>query len=188
MESRAQRSSRRSAANKNDPQQASNLVPFPQSLLTTSQRPAKKRRTDPAKPLKPTIESGKSKWTTYRVSPIPSTYDAVSFQTALCESLQLGPHTKPTIHSFASYRSHERTATITFSDLPLILSPASPAGTAGGKTEWLIDIVHPLSRQLDRVCIDVNFSGFTPLSPLVNDAEHIIEYVTGCESLRFTDQ
>jgi nucleoside phosphorylase len=119
----------------------------------------------------------KSEGTTYRVSRIPDTYSADSFHDALRISLHLKPHTTLIIHSFASDWLQRRTATITFSDTPSKLYSAG-ADNAGGKTtEWRVNIVHPLSIQSDTVCIDRHFTGFTPVSPLDNDVEHLVEYV-----------
>lgn len=82
-----------------------------------------------------------------------------------------------TVYSLASYGPQQRTATITFSDTPFRLY-STVADDARGKTiEWRLNIVHPLSTQTDTVCINTHFMGFTPVSPLENDEEHLIEYV-----------
>jgi hypothetical protein len=123
-------------------------------------------------------QPAKSQWTTYRVSQIPATYDSVSLHDALCVSLQLEQHVTLTIHSFASKGLQQRMSTITFSDTPSRLCSAGADDGRGNTTEWRVDIVHPSSTQTDTVCIDTHFTGFTPLSPLANDEEHLIEYVT----------
>jgi hypothetical protein len=62
------------------------------------------------------------------------------------------------------------------------------ADDARGKTaNWPVYIVHPLSKQTDTVHIDTHFSGFTPVSPLDNDEEHLIEYAARCELRAFAD-
>jgi hypothetical protein len=121
------------------------------------------------------------------VSPIPNTYDATSFHDALRISLQLESHTTLTIHSFASDWSQQRTATITFSDTPSGLYSVGVDDVCGKTTEWKVNIVHPLSKQTDTVCIDTHFTGFTPVSPLTNDEEHSIEYVARCKVRTFAD-
>lgn len=82
-----------------------------------------------------------------------------------------------TVHSFSSDGPLYRTATITFSDTPSTLYSAGADNVRGKRTEWTLDIVHPGSKQIDIVRIDIHFTGFTPLSPLDNDEEHLIEYV-----------
>ena len=121
------------------------------------------------------------------MSPIPNTYDATSFQNALRISLGLESHTTLTIHSFASDWSQQRTATITFSDTPSGLYSVGVDDVCGKTTEWKVNIVHPLSTQTDTVCIDTHFKGFTPVSPLANDEEHLIEYVARCKLRTFAD-
>lgn len=117
MAPRTRRSSHQPDANKNDTVEASSLpsIFLAPTVLTASQRPAKKRRTRTrtgalSESLEPTAGSSKSQWTTYRVSQIPNTYDAISFHNALRISLQLESHTTLTIHSFASNRSQQRIA------------------------------------------------------------------------------
>jgi hypothetical protein len=109
------------------------------------------------------------------VSRIPNTYDTISFHDALRVSLQLESHTTLTIHSFASNRSGQITATVTFSDTPSRLYSVGADDARGKTTEWRVDIVHPLSKQTDTLCIDTHFKGFTAVSPLDNDEEHLIE-------------
>lgn len=137
--------------------------------------------------MEPTADSSKSQWTTYRVSPIPNTYDATSFHNALRISLRLESHITLNIHSFASDWSQQRTATITFSDTPSGLYSVGADNVCGKTTEWKVNIVHPLSTQTDTVCIDTHFRGFIPVSPLANDEEHLIEYVARCKLRTFAD-
>ena len=181
MSSRTLRSSRKSCASEQDTIQASALCSRV-SLTSTDcflQRPAKRRRVGkgndtPSRSSKSNVDSAKAQWTTYRVSGIPDTYDEGSFREALHASLQLNQHTALSIHSFASNRSQGRSATITFSNTPTRLR--STEADAGSKTtEWPVDIVHPLSTQTDTICIDTHFRGFTPISPVANDEEHLIE-------------
>jgi hypothetical protein len=110
------------------------------------------------------------------VTGIPNTYDEASFHHALRIGLQLESHTTLKIHSFASNWSQQRIATITFGDTPSRPSSAGADDARGKTTEWRVNIVHPLSTQTDTVYIDTHFTGFTPLSPLHNDEEHLIEY------------
>jgi hypothetical protein len=168
------------------------FLPSSWRLLTASQRPVKKRRTDTrsgalSESLEPTVGSSKSQWTTYRVTEIPNTYDEASFHHALRISLQLESHTTLTIHSFASNWSQQRIATITFSNTPSRLSSAGADDTRGKTTGLGVNIVHPLSTQTDTVCIDTHFTGFTPVSPLYNDEEHLIECVSRRELKTFTN-
>lgn len=111
---------------------------------------------------------------------IPDTYDEGSFREALRDSLQLEQHTTLTTHSFSSNKLQQRVATITFSKTPASLCSAG-SDARSKTTEWVVDIVHPLSKQSDTICIDTHFRGFTPISPLANDKEHSIEYVAECE-------
>jgi hypothetical protein len=110
----------------------------------------------------------KPHWTTYRVSRIPDFYSAETFHDALRASLQLEQRITLTVHSFASDGSHQRTSTITFSDNPALLD-------SHDKAEWKVGLIRPSSTHTDMVFIDTHFIGFTPLSPLANEEEHMIE-------------
>jgi hypothetical protein len=112
------------------------------------------------------------------VSQIPHFYDEDSFRNALLVSLQLEKHITLTIHSFASITPGLRTTTITFSDDPSWLYSATAEDARQKPTEWRVELVHQPSTQKDTVLIDTHFKGFTPVSPLANDEEHLIEYVT----------
>ena len=68
-----------------------------------------------------------------------------------------------------------------------MLFSAGATDARGKTTEWRVDIVLPLSTQIDTVCIDTHFTGFTPVSPLANDEEHLIEYVAAYRSKAFAD-
>ena len=147
------------------------------------------RHDTPSESSKTTLrQSAKSQWTTYRVSQIPDTYDEDSFRDALRASLlQLEQDVTLTIHSFASKGSQQRVSTITFSDTPSGLCSARADEARGKTTEWRVDIVHPSSKQTDIVYIDTHFTGFTPISPLANDEEHLIECAAAYGSRTFAD-
>ena len=113
---------------------------------------------------------------TYRLRNIPENYDDISLRDALCASLQLEQHTSVEIHSFATDVSMpmRRIATVSFRGEPFPLTSHSPLEGREEPTQWNLDLVHPTSKQTDLVLIDTHFYGFTPLSPLVKDEEHVI--------------
>jgi len=123
-------------------------------------------------------DGAKHRGITYRVSQIPENYDGGSLHDALCTSFHLEQRTGVKIHSFAadvSSPSRRRVATVSFRSEPLRLSSHGPSEGHEEPIEWRLDLVHPTSRHTDSVLIDTHFKGFTPLSPLVRDEEHVIE-------------
>ena len=69
---------------------------------------------------------------------------------------------------------------MSFLHLPAFLSLKDARSGFGKKEaldEWRILLASPGSYRENAIYIDKNFSGFTPLSPLENDEEHVIESV-----------